>query len=67
METADRIHRVELPFGGRVEAAHLRVGSRAAMPLDTASGGTAGQLGGYPDRLGLPPDRVRYGYAWRDP
>jgi glyoxylase-like metal-dependent hydrolase (beta-lactamase superfamily II) len=61
MEVAKGIHRIETPFGPRVNAMYLLVGSEAALLVDTTTNDTAGEhLGGYLDRIGLDASRLRY-------
>jgi glyoxylase-like metal-dependent hydrolase (beta-lactamase superfamily II) len=60
MEVAEGIHRIETPFGDRVNAVYLLVGPRATMLVDTATRDTAGRIGSYLDEHGLPREDVRY-------
>lgn len=61
MEVAEGIHRIEAPFGDRVNATYLLTGTRAALLVDTTTKETAASyIGGYLDGLGLDPRRLRY-------
>lgn len=61
MEVAEGIHRIEAPFGDRVNATYLLVGSRATLLVDTTTKETAAEyIGGYLERIGLDPARLRY-------
>lgn len=61
MEVANGIHRIETPFGPRINAVYLLLGSSAAMLVDTATDETArGHVIPYLERVGVEPDRLRY-------
>lgn len=61
MEVAEGIHRIEAPFGDRVNATYLLIGTRAALLVDTTTKDTAiTHIGGYLDRVDLDPQRLRY-------
>jgi glyoxylase-like metal-dependent hydrolase (beta-lactamase superfamily II) len=57
MEVAQGIHRIETPFGERVNAVYLLTGTRASLLVDTATKDTAGH---YTDRVKDAPTPLRY-------
>lgn len=57
MEVAQGIHRIETPFGERVNAVYLLAGTRASLLVDTATKDTAGH---YLDRVRDAPSPLRY-------
>lgn len=60
MEVAEGIHRLETPFGDRVNAVYLLVGQRATLLVDTATRDTAGRIGDHLDEIGVAREDVRH-------
>ncbi|TDE09862.1 MBL fold metallo-hydrolase [Jiangella asiatica] len=61
MEVAPGLHRIETPFGPRVNAVYLFAGSRGSLLVDTATDETArSHVIPYLQHAGVGPDRLRY-------
>lgn len=61
MEVAKGIHRIETPFGERVNAVYLFAGSERGLLVDTATDQTAAEyIGGYLNRIGYDAGKLRY-------
>lgn len=61
MEVVEGIHRIETPFGGRVNAVYLFAGSERGLLVDTATDQTGAKyVGQYLDHIGYEAGKVRY-------